>query len=377
MCRAGGGYRVENAGFAAVDPGQYNLSPVEAQSAAIREAIRTMPTGSSIFVGGLPGPAVVIRYPRLGDLPDAQLDAAVREEARQNLPFELSEAFLDWTLLERSVEGEVSLARVLLVAARQEMIDTRVQTAAAAEIKYAILSVDALALADAAEVCNFLQTGETVALVNTGAASTNIHFLKNGLSNFYRDVNWNARDLLQAVAKARHCDLAGAEQILRESSQEMSRRQAPPPEPEEFSRKSTGPEEFGGSLFEPFGDEGGPSGPPPATRGTGGEREESIKVIAHTPLARLANEIRRTFDFYEQSLFQDPVDRVILSGGIAHLPSVHETLQEELGFENIEVANPLESALVFGREEGIAPLRRQPAQFMVALGLAARGVAEL
>jgi len=41
------------------------------------------------------------------------------------------------------------------------------------------------------------------------------------------------------------------------------------------------------------------------------------------------------------------------------------------------VANPASSALILGQETAVAELRRRPAQFMVAIGLAARGAAEL
>lgn len=70
------------------------------------------------------------------------------------------------------------------------MIESRVQIASEAEINYAVLGVDSLALADAAEGCDFLRVGESVALINLGASNTSIHFIKDGKSNFIRDVNW-------------------------------------------------------------------------------------------------------------------------------------------------------------------------------------------
>ena len=58
-----------------------------------------------------------------------------------------------------------------------------------------------LALADAAEGCDFLRIGETVAMVNIGLSSASIHFIKDGVSNFIRDVSWGSRELIQAIAK--------------------------------------------------------------------------------------------------------------------------------------------------------------------------------
>ena len=97
----------------------------------------------------------------------------------------------------------------------------------------------------------------------------------------------------------------------------------------------------------------------------------------HAPLQRMVSEIRRSFDFYEHQLYERPVDRLVLSGGVVRLPIVGETLVEELGVETVEVADPSESALIIGDPNGTAPLLEHPAQFMVAIGLAARGMADL
>ena len=52
-------------------------------------------------------------------------------------------------------------------------------------------------------------------------------------------------------------------------------------------------------------------------------------------------------------------------------------IAEELGFENVEVANPTSSALRMGDDFAIGELQQRPAQFMVAIGLAARGMADV
>ena len=95
------------------------------------------------------------------------------------------------------------------------------------------------------------------------------------------------------------------------------------------------------------------------------------------PLSRLVAEIRRSFDYYEHELYESGIDRLILSGGVAHLPILSATLSEELGVRTVEVASPIETSLLIGRDRDVAPLRERPAQFMVAVGLAARGMADL
>lgn len=388
MSKASGRLRVERVGYALIDRGEFNLDPVRAQAMAVREALRVIPTNQSIVLGALPGQTVVIRYPRLQDLPDNQLSAAVEKEAGQNIPYELSEVFLDWSPLAKITEGNKTLNKVLLVAARYEIIDSRVQVAEEAGIQFSTLGVDSLALADAAEACDFLRVGESVAMVNLGSSSTSIHFVKDGVSNFIRDVNWGARELLQAIMKARRCEFAEAERLLQASSVPEPI-PAPPPLPGQSAPESAEPEKpaapSGGNLLDPLDDELGALGalgdlaaePAPAAAPTKPQpQEKSIDELISLPLAKLVSELRRSFDYYEQQLYEQPVDRLILSGGSAELPLVHNMLAEELSIP-VEVADPSQSAIYLNEESQVYPMLEHPPQFMVAVGLAARGVAEL
>jgi len=254
--------------------------------------------------------------------------------------------------------------------------------------------VDSLALADAAEACDFLQSGETVALVNIGLGSASIHFVKDGKSNFIRDVSWGARELLSAIAKDRRVDLDEADRILRDAANGVEEK-APDVKPAEPARAEDIPsaQPAGGNPFnDPFGENVVPAATPAslldpldeeptahsrpsalAGRGSAKPLRETLAV----PLARLVSEIRRSFDYYEHQLYERPVDRVMLSGGIAHLPLLTSVISEELGVDSVQVANPAASALKMGDDFAIAELQQRPAQFMVAIGLAARGMADL
>lgn len=380
LSRAHGGLRVDNAGYAMIDRAQLNTDPVIAQASALREAMRTIPTTQSLVVGALPGQTVVIRYPRMAEMPDAQLAEAVEKEASQNIPYERSEVFLDWTPLESVNEAGKTLLKVLLVAARYEVIESRIQVAREAEINYGVLGVDSLALADAAEGCDFLRVGESVALINLGASNTSIHFVKDGKSNFIRDVNWGAKELIQAVAKARRVELPEAERMLLDFA-ERRNAPAPPPLPVETAAETQA--SASSNLLDPLDDELGaldalgpvskpakPAAPPPA------QSEKSMEEILAPPLVRLVSEIRRSFDYYEQQLYEHPVERLIVSGGVAHLVLLRDTLHEELGL-TVELADPTHSALALGPDHAVSRMLEHPAQFMVAVGLAARGMADL
>ncbi len=384
VSRTGGRTLVEDAALAVIDRSLSTNDPIAAQAVAVEEALTELGRGHYLYVGALPGPTVVIRYPRLTNVGPERFHAAVQKEAGQNIPYDLSEVYLDYTLLDDAEEDGVRTQRVLLVAARHEVIDGRVQVAEAANLQFGVLSVDSLALADAAEACDFLRVGETVAMVNIGLSASSIHFLKDGKSNFIRDVNWGGRELIQAIAKDRRCDIVEAERVLMGANTERAEQAAAAAAAQQAPKEAAGPSD-GGSLLDPLDEELGGGADPfgealeteaePAV--VQGPATRSTEEVLSAGLARVVSEVRRSFDYYEHQLYERPVDRLILSGGVAPLEMLCETLEDELGIENVEVADPLNSALFLGDEAATAPLREQPAQFMVALGLAARGVAEL
>ncbi len=384
MSRAGGRLCVEDAAHVVLDRNQVSANPVEANADAIRSAVQDMSPAMCLVVAALPGQTAVIRYPRIADVPRDKMSEAVLHEAGQNIPYELSDVFLDWAPLDEAREGEQRQTKVLLVAAKHEVINNRLQLLDAAEIKCGILGVDSLALADAAEVCGMLREGETVAMVNIGLTSSSIHFLKDGVSNFIRDVTWGAREIIQAIAKDRRCSFEEAEKQLRMSAEQSHAESSyasqdeltpliPIEEPPEQSP--------GGSLLDPLDDElglGASLGETPSKPAVSeSAAQRNVRELLLGPLSRLVAEVRKSFDFYEHQLYERPVDRVLLSGGLASLPLVGETITEEVGVSAVQIADPTSGSLMLGDDAAVATLREHPAQFMVAIGLAARGMADL
>jgi len=387
MSRSGGRLYVDEVGEAPIDRMQVNEDPVMAHGMAVRDALLGMPLQNTLVVAALPGQTAVIRYPRLVNVGPEMMDLAVEKEAGQNIPYDLAEVYLDWTLLSEQLDGDQKQLKVLLVAAKHEVIDARVQILNAAELECAALGVDSLALADAAEACGYLHEGETVALINIGLSSASIHFVKDGVSNFIRDVSWGARELIQAVAKDRRIDFDEAQRQLHRFGEEPEA-EAEPAEvaaaPVEESLEPDSGDIFGdslsggGSLLDPLDEElggGGLSGKAPMPAHNQGNND--MRQVLAGPLARLVAEVRRSFDYYEHQLYERPVDRIILSGGVAEMPFLGERLQEELGLEAVEVADPTNCALLLGDDMAVRKLREQPAAFMVAIGLAARGMADI
>ena len=383
VSRSGGGLVVEDVGYALINRNDLNSDPIMAHANAMREAMDHLSKNQSMVVGALPGQTVVIRYPRLRDVDPADLGQAVQQEAAHNIPYDLSEVLLDWTLLEEEQDGDNTQLKVLMVAAKHEVIDSRVQYADAAQIQYGVLSVDSLALADAAEKCQYLNSDESTALINIGASSVSIHFINKGVSNFIRDINWGTKELIQAISKFRHVDYDLADHLLiqaiNDSAHETVQEASEVSQPEVVSQEPVD----NASLLEPLSDEletaeldtslgfeeDGSIGSGPA--------ETPISEIISTPIGRFVTEVRRSFDYYEHQLYEHPVERVILSGGIAPLKQIQEALSNDLGIHEVIVADPSNGAIKFNKKANMEKFGQHPSQFMVAVGLAARGISEL
>jgi type IV pilus assembly protein PilM len=399
MSRTSGRLRLEQATCALVDRNEMNADPVRAQIEAVRMALETMPAAQSYVAAALTGNTVVVRYPRLTDVPKEQLRSSIEREAANNMPYDLREVFLDWVVLDEYQEDERRQLKVLLVAAKHEEIENRLQILRGAEVQCGVLSVDSLALADAGEACDFLRMGETVAIINVGLNSSSIHFIKDGVSNFIREVNWGAREIIQAVAKGRRCDFDQAIQLV-EGYEQENMAETDVPEALEALETEIGfadddqvpmaGDPFaelggGGSLLDPLDEEmGGMSMSSGASKTYAGgmsssteKKAQRIEDLVAGPLSRMGVEFRRSFDYYEHQLYEQPVDRIVLAGGLADFPLVAMTLKDELGFGVVEIANPLDSTLLLGEESALKPLIKRPSQFVVAVGLAARGMADL
>ncbi len=370
-----------------LDAVQMATDPMAAQVAALRSIMREIDPAETVFVSALSGQSVVIRYPRLPKMPPEEVAGAIEIEAAQNIPYEMNEITMDSVVLEEVMEDDQTLFKVLLVAARRELVEARLAVLQQAGINPHIISVDSLALSDAIEMAGALPQDESIALINIGATTTNIHFCRDGISSFIRDVSWGMGEVRTALQRAYRIEPAAAEQMIELATQRAAHAEA-------AAESSTPVPSSGGNPLDPLPGEGAVSGGSPLdplpgetyadTSGsdsseTVGETpsEESLSESIRAVATRLVGEIRRSFDYYEQQLYERTVTRVILSGGGSEFPPLRKILEDELGVANIEVANPFSDRVMVENEELARDMLEHPAQFIVALGLAERGTSLL
>ena len=114
------------------------------------------------------GPAVIVRFISMPKMRDEELKSAVRFEAEKFIPFNINDCLLDFQVLRKNEkEGKLDM---VLVAAKRDLIVSKVETAQAAGFTVRAVDVDSFALANSfARAVKPAAPGEkTCAVVNIG-----------------------------------------------------------------------------------------------------------------------------------------------------------------------------------------------------------------
>jgi type IV pilus assembly protein PilM len=350
---------------------------MEATITAMRTIAATFDAKKAVLATALPGEDSFIRYLRFPQMPPDELRSSIELEADQNLPYDLTELMMDSIVLEEITERNETIIKVLLVAAKSEVIRQTISYFQNVGLSPSLLGVSTLAIADSFEANNGFKVDESVALINIGASSTNIHFCRDGISNFTRDISRAGRDLTGAIQKLLKVGFAEAEQMkigygqakFEDNTDDLLDTLETHAVGEELGEGETpivaelDEDGYEDATTEPLGME---------------KADDASRIVNATrpALSRLIGEIRRSIDYYEKQLYEKSVDKLVLSGGSALFPGLDQSLADATGVP-VEIVDPVQAFIVDESSPEVAALMENRAQFNVAVGLAARGVEAL
>jgi type IV pilus assembly protein PilM len=306
-----------------IDPSVDEPTKREIRVAALRDILKEAKARSKKAIFGVPGQSVFTRTRALPPVPEHKVTQIVRYEIQQQIPFALDQIALDYQVLGRTEAGGYE---VLMAAIKVDVVDKHLDLLQ--EVKRSVDLVDVAPLAAynwLKHTGEFGDQGECVALLDIGAATTDIVIERDNQFRFTRSLNIGGNDITAAVARNFNVDFAEAERLKRERG------------------------------FAPTGD--------PQRDGKGGE------VIGQV-LGRLVNEIARSFAYFRSQPGGGPVSRVILAGGTASLRNIVPYLQRQLGLD-VRIAQPLAGLAVSANAQ---EANERPEQASVALGLALRNI---
>ena len=170
-------------------------------SDVIRSTIESVGANTKAVVAAVGGRDVIIKRIKTERVKEQQARELMRWEAEQHVPFDMESVEMDFQILDP--DGTDSEMSVLLVAAKRDLIDSKLRLLSDAGLTPAVVDVDAFALHNAFEL-NYpdAMTG-VVALINIGNETTNINILENGVPILTRDITVGTRRFREDLQRER------------------------------------------------------------------------------------------------------------------------------------------------------------------------------
>jgi type IV pilus assembly protein PilM len=271
------------------------------------------------------GNSVIVRYVKMAKMSRADLSKSLKFEAEPYIPFNIEDVSLGFQVIGDVVEdGQVQMDTVI-VAAKKESIDTRIDILRGAGLQPAILDVDAFAIENAFESTNPMTSTETVMFINIGSSFTNMSIVEKGVSRVVRDVSIAGSTFTKAIQNQLQCDFKVAEQ----------------------KKMSVGLD--------------------PASEDT----DAAVVVEVLTAVTRdLITEIQRSMDFYISQGSDRSIARLYLCGGGAGLKGLESAISSDLHME-VSLFDPI-SLLQNAPLDLTEEQKKAMPQLAVAVGLATR-----
>jgi type IV pilus assembly protein PilM len=180
---------------------------------AIHAAIAQADIRTKQVVTAVGGRDVIVKKIQIERVKEQQARELMRWEAEQHVPFDVESVEMDFQILDPHDSGhEMS---VLLVAAKRELVESKVRVLTDAGLEPAVVDVDAFALHNAFELNVPEAMRGTVGLVNIGNEVTNVNVLEEGVPILTRDITVGTRRFREDLQRERGLGADNAEELLR------------------------------------------------------------------------------------------------------------------------------------------------------------------
>ena len=182
----------------------------------VAEAIKGLMSSAGIkpkqVVTAVGGRDVIIKKITMDRMKAAEAREVIRWEAEQHVPFDMENVELDFQILDP--DGDGLQMTVLLVAAKRELIETKLSLLADVGLEPSIIDVDAFALHNAFELNYPDAMRGVVGLVNIGHELTNVNILDDGVPVLTRDIQVGTRRFREDMQRERGISAEEADRML-------------------------------------------------------------------------------------------------------------------------------------------------------------------
>lgn len=310
-------------GYVSTPPGAIvggEIVAPEVLSDAIRSLVTQTKTGRKKAATAIWGTAVITKKISIPRIDEKLVGEQLKWEAEQYIPFDINESNLEYQVIHDSTSPEQM--NVLLVAAKRDYVMRYAEVIEAAGLECSIIDVAGFALANCFEANYGRLEGQAVILLNIGAGTTDFVVMEHGEVTFSRDIPVGGLTYTTDISKAMGVSLEEAENLK-------------------------------------------------ISAGTGQPvPQEVTDVIGHTNEA-VAEEIRRSYDFFLASSSDVKITRAYVTGGGLGIPGLFEVVQNTLGV-TLESLNPFATVQYDSRVFNADYISQISPYACVGLGLALR-----
>lgn len=253
----------------------------------IREVVAEAKPSSKYVAVAVSGQGVIVKKISIPVVTEEELASSIQWETEQYLQFNIQDVYVDFRILGESPDfpGQMD---VILAAAKRDVVNDYLNIIREAGLEPIVVDVAVFALQNMAEMNYQFAPDEVALLCNLGASFSNLNIIKNGRSLFTRDVNLGGNRISEELQKSLAVTFDEAEQI----------------------------------------------------KLSGGGGDVQAKSIIDSEIDNIANEIKRTVDFFIAANPQDGITRIILFGGTSQLAGLPAALREKVGID-VLVGNPM------------------------------------
>jgi type IV pilus assembly protein PilM len=291
---------------------------------AIKSLISNLNVKNKNLAISISGHPVIIKKITLPLMTEEELENTIELEAEQYIPFALDEVNIDFQILGVS-EDKSDQMNVMLVAAKKAMIDEYTTVVKTAGLHPAIVDIDVFALENMFIENYTPEENASIALIDIGASVTNINILKNGTSQFTRDIFLAGNQVTEEIQRKLSVSYDEAETLKH------------------------------GEIIE-------------------GINQELLHEVITKSSAAIAAEIHRSLDFYISSTYAE-INHIYLSGGGSMTRGLKEALEKKTSIP-LNHTNPFETIKYDPNTFDPDYIRELAPVSAVGVGLALRSVGE-
>ena len=182
----------------------------------VADAIKGLMASAGIktkqVVTAVGGRDVIIKKIAMDRMKETDAREVIRWEAEQHVPFDMDNVELDFQILDPASDG--LQMTVLLVAAKRELVETKLALLSDVGLEPSVIDVDAFALHNAFEINHPDAMRGVVGLINIGHETTNVNILDDGVPVLTRDIPIGTRRFREDMQRERGLSADDTERML-------------------------------------------------------------------------------------------------------------------------------------------------------------------